>query len=183
MSTRKSKSTRDGAELAPAIGVGPSMVVTGGNFATEEEMAELEKHMSPKLKTSMQAYHDMIARIRKGPSRPPAAEMVPYVKPVVNTDFIDDVPDMLAERVQEAFNWGAQGMADMEARERKAIAERDRALKDLIDLSMRYAAMEETLRNLTLCGVGPSGGPPPPRADAEDADADDDGQPDLLGAF
>ena len=69
------------------------------------------------------------------------------MRPVVNTDFMDQVLGRLAEQVQEAYDFGIQGMAEMEARERKAIAERNQALKDLADLSKKYAAM---LHNLGL---------------------------------
>ena len=189
----KRNGSRDGEELAPAIGMGPSMVVTGNEFWTEQNRDALESQLDPQMRARLACFKAKVANQLSSRGATSALQMTPF-KPKKYDGVLEEAESNLIALYDNGYLNGSAEVNALKADRDKAVQERNDAVAACNALQVKFDQLMVLTRNLLLNTCAASHGPPArdargsdghphPDADAEEADADGDGQSGWTGGL
>jgi len=165
-------------DALPAVGGGPSLVVTEGRvFATPEERAAMEraaaeKYITPQTIEAMDQFRSLMKRAPRVRAPPPAT-LVPYPTLAPDTDIVNKLNHGVMTVYNHGYETGKAEVDEIMQQRDQYLLERNTAVQELDQLNQRVMALEYALKRFSLV----QDGPPPPRADASHGAAGAAGPP------
>jgi hypothetical protein len=174
-------SVQSGEDALPAVGEGPSLVVSHGKiFATPEQLENMEKYLTPEMKARTNDFAKRIASLRALTSTASTLELVPYTPPSVPVDAVETIQKQARDLFEKGYSFGSGNEATLRVQLDKAVQRANESAKALIHLQAQYdllqRAMEDMIIQTDEVAGGPRG-PPPPRANPSHGAASGAGQP------
>jgi hypothetical protein len=181
-------SARRGEDALPAVGEGPSLVVSEGRiFATPEQLENMEKYVTPEMKARTSAFAKRVASLQAPTSTASTFQLIPFTPPSVPIDAVKTIQKQAEELFENGYTVGSRNEATLRAERDQAVQRANESAKALINIQAQFDLLQSIMQDMVISGkiqthevAGGPRGPPPPRANASHGAASGAGQPGWL---
>jgi len=184
-------STIFGDDALPAVGEGPSLVVSDGSvFATPEELKNMAKYITPEIRAKISAFGKRVTSLEAPTSTPSTLLLVPFKQPLVPKDAVETMSRQAIGLFDSGYTAGTREVEKLRSERDQAVQRANESAEALDMLQAQYDVLLKTMGEISMTGqlhahgvAGGPRGPPPPRADASHGAAGAAGPPDDFAGF